>query len=303
MFHVEHTHMEELKECPVCAGKVFEPFIICKDFTVSGEKYSIVKCTSCGFLFTNPRPGAMEIGKYYESEEYISHSNSKEGFLNKIYQFVRKKAIADKIKLIQGENKGLEKKILDIGCGTGEFLQACKENGWKSRGVEPNEKARTFAQITYGLNILDETQLKALQDTFSIITMWHVLEHVHELQERVMQLNKLLKTGGTAIIAVPNPTSADALNYKEFWAAYDVPRHLYHFSPSSIKNLFSRHGFSHVKSLPMKYDSFYVSMLSEKYRHGTNNLTGAFFNGLKSNLKAGANPEKYSSVIYIFKKI
>ena len=294
--------MEILRECPVCNGQSFENFLKCKDYTVSQDLFQIVNCTSCGFKFTNPRPDANEIGRYYESAEYISHSNSKKGLINKIYQVVRKRAIDRKIALINKEAGQLEKSILDIGCGTGEFLSVCKEKGWKTKGIEPNDNARAQGIKNYSLDIEGEEALKDLGSQFSVISMWHVLEHVHQLNDRVKQIYSLLQSGGKAIIAVPNYTSDDANRYKEYWAAYDVPRHLYHFSPEIIKRIFAKEGMKHKRSLPMVFDSYYVSMLSEKYLNGKNNLPSAFINGFRSNMAAKKNPEKYSSVIYIFEK-
>lgn len=294
--------MEILKECPVCKANTFENFLKCKDFTVSQELFQIVHCNSCGLKFTNPRPDTAEIGRYYESAEYISHSNSKKGLINKLYQLVRKRAIQGKLNILEKEVGELKRNILDIGCGTGEFLSICKEKGWETKGIEPNKNARLQGIQNYNLKIEEEGYLDALNDHYSIITLWHVLEHVHKLRERVKQIHDHLSEGGKAIIAVPNYTSADAEKYREYWAAYDVPRHLYHFSPAVIKKLFREEGFKHTRSIAMLFDSYYVSMLSEKYRNGKNNLPSAFLSGLMSNIKASNNPENYSSVIYIFQK-
>lgn len=294
--------MELLQECPICRSQNFDPFLKCIDYTVSKESFQIVNCTACGFKFTNPRPGPNEIGKYYESTDYISHSNSKKGLINSIYQIVRKRAINGKLKILESHADKRSRSILDIGCGTGEFLSACKNEGWKTKGIEPNENARNQAKFNYALDVSGEEEILSLTGGYGFITMWHVLEHVHNLRERVKQIRTLLENEGIAIIAVPNLTSADAKKYGEFWAAYDVPRHLYHFSPERIKNLFQTEGMEHIQSLPMVYDSYYVSMLSEKYRNGKNNLFGAFVSGFGSNSKAGKNAELYSSVIYIFRK-
>lgn len=293
---------ELLSECPICNNSNFELFLKCRDHTVSKEVFEIVTCKACGFKFTNPRPDTASIGKYYESQDYISHSNTNTGLVNKIYHFVKNVAIKNKIRLIEGLH--LENKIiLDIGCGTGTFLGAMKENGWEVYGIEPNQKARETATNDYSIPILEEIDLRKLEKIgFSIITMWHVLEHVHFLKEKIGEIYTLLESGGHAIIAVPNYTSWDGRHYKSDWAAYDVPRHLSHFSPEIIKTLFSNNGLTHVKSLPMKFDSYYVSLLSEKYKNSSFKLIKAFLNGLKSNLKGGNNAEKFSSVIYIFQK-
>lgn len=271
---------------------------------MTSEFFSIVKCRNCELLFTNPRPDRTEISRYYESNDYISHSNSNKGLTNKIYRSVRKYSIQKKIKLLERYLGEKNKSILDIGCGTGEFLGACKQAGWQSIGIEPNEGARNKAIQNFSLNVYPETYLNDLKNTGnpSIITMWHVLEHVHDLRVRMEQVSSILQKGGILIIAVPNPESWDANHYQDAWAAYDVPRHLYHFTPSVLRKFVSTFQFTYLESHPMLFDSFYVSMLSEKYQHNHANLFNAVFSGLKSNLNAGSNPEKYSSVIYVFKK-
>ena len=301
--------METLTECPVCNSKNNIPFINCKDFTVSQKVFVIVECKDCGFKFTNPRPSENEIGSYYQSEDYISHSNTKKGVINLLYQTVRKYTLKQKINLINSlvNSKG---NLLDVGCGTGEFLQACQENGWETLGIEPGESARSYGINTYYLNIKEEPVLEKLgANSFEIITLWHVLEHVPKLNERITELKKLIKPNGSIIIAVPNCTSLDAEMYREYWAAYDVPRHLYHFTPITIEKLFAKHGLKLQKTLPMKFDSFYVSMLSEKYlqadkqnKKGKTNLLPALWNGFQSNLAAKKTNNSFSSQIYIFKK-
>lgn len=299
MFHVKHT-MKTYQNCPICTNNSFSPFLNCKDYTVSKEEFSIVSCTSCGFTFTNPIPEEQFIGSYYESEEYISHSNTSKGLINWLYQRVRNLTLKQKLLLLKSLSS--EKSLLDIGCGTGEFLNTAQANGYNVQGIEPSPIAREQAIKNYKLNVSEENALDQLaENSFSFISMWHVLEHVYHLNDRIKQIDRLLKKDGHLIIAVPNRSSYDANVYQQYWAAYDVPRHLYHFSPKDIENLFSKHGFKLLKTLPMKFDSFYVSMLSEKYKSGTNNFLGAFLTGLKSNLKAG-NKNTYSSQIYVLKK-
>ncbi|PWK17848.1 2-polyprenyl-3-methyl-5-hydroxy-6-metoxy-1,4-benzoquinol methylase [Arcicella aurantiaca] len=293
--------MEELKNCPVCQNNTFVEFLKVQDFTVSQEKFSIQECKSCGFKFTNPRPEIAKIGDYYKAESYISHTNTSKGLISKLYHSVRKYTLKGKLNLINSliPQKG---KLLDVGCGTGMFLNVCREDGWKVNGIEPDNGARQIAEEINKATIKTEILSSFQNETFDIITMWHVLEHVHLLNETVDWLKERLSDKGYLIIAVPNHESKDAEIYQEHWAAYDVPRHLYHFSQKSIKQLFEQKGFSLKETLPMKFDSFYVSMLSTKYQSGSINYIKAFIDGLKSNLNAGGNHGNYSSLIYIFKK-
>ncbi|MEA5457751.1 class I SAM-dependent methyltransferase [Arcicella sp. LKC2W] len=293
--------MEELKNCPVCQNNTFVEFLKVQDFTVSQEKFSIQECKNCGFKFTNPRPDLTQIGDYYKAESYISHTNTSKGLIAKLYHSVRKYTLKGKLSLINSliPKKG---KLLDVGCGTGMFLNVCQEDGWKVNGIEPDNGARQIAEEINKATIKTEILSSFKDETFDIITMWHVLEHIHLLNETIDWLKERLSENGYLIIAVPNHESKDAEIYREHWAAYDVPRHLYHFSQKSIKQLFEQKGFSLKEILPMKFDSFYVSMLSTKYQSGKINYIKAFLDGLKSNINAKSDNRNYSSLIYIFKK-
>ena len=289
--------------CPVCKSENINDFFAAEDYTVSHEKFDIFQCKNCTHLFTQNIPAQNEIGKYYASENYISHSDTQTGIVNRLYHIVRKKTLNGKMRLIQKETKKQTGKILDIGCGTGAFLHNMKTAGWESTGLEPDETARKKAQELYKLAPLPSLEIFNLpENTFDAITMWHVLEHVHQLHEYVEQLKNLITDKGRIFIAVPNYTSYDAQHYGTSWAAYDVPRHLYHFSPASMKNLLKQHGLTIKKIKPMWFDSFYVSMLSEKYKYGKSNLLKAFFTGFISNVKTILNKEKCSSLIYVVVK-
>ena len=290
-------------ECPVCKNKQLQNNIVAKDYTVSNENFTIVKCITCTHMFTQNVAVQNEIGKYYASENYISHSDTQNGIVNKLYHTIRKKTLQTKLQLLQKETGLQTGNVLDIGCGTGAFLHTMQNAGWNIEGLEPDYTARNKAVELYKITAKASEKIFELQAyAYDAITMWHVLEHVHELQAYIAQLKKMIRTKGKIFIAVPNYTSYDAKHYKEHWAAYDVPRHLYHFSPKSMAALLSSHGLKIDAIKPMWYDSFYVSMLSEKYKNGKGNIVKAFCIGLLSNLNAFFNREKCSSLIYVISK-
>lgn len=297
---------ERLEHCPVCNSSDFSNSIICKDYTVSQESFVIVECNRCNFRFTNPRPRAEELDKFYESEDYISHTNSSKSVVDVVYKTVRKFALKGKLKLINKLSKSKDKKLLDVGCGAGVFLNYCAENGWQTNGVEPNGKARAIAKNDSSSLIVEK--LSDVEHTnFDTITLWHVLEHIPDLNSTIETLKSLLDSKGRLIVAVPNLESWDAWHYDKHWAAYDVPRHLYHFSQGTMVNLMKQHKLKVEAILPMKLDSFYVSLLSEKYRKHDNEAKGngyikAVIKGYKSNRYAKKHNNNYSSLIYIIKK-
>jgi 2-polyprenyl-3-methyl-5-hydroxy-6-metoxy-1,4-benzoquinol methylase len=292
--------MQTLQNCPICHSQNLKPFLTCQDYTVSNEKFNISECADCHFKFTNPRPEPEIIGKYYQSQDYISHSDTNKGIINKVYQLVRNYTLQSKLKLIHKLNNQKTGKILDIGCGTGMFLKVCKDGGWEIAGTEPDDATRQRAQENSGVEIAEDF-MKLEKGSFDIITMWHVLEHIHELDACVEQLKKLLSPTGILLIAVPNHESYDGQFFQEYWAAYDVPRHLSHFTQKNIKQLFEKNGMKLAATKPMWFDAFYISMLSTKYKTGKINYLQSFFKGLTSNNKASQN-NQFSSLIYILKK-
>lgn len=290
-------------KCPVCGSDDIKNMLLAKDYTFSHEDFVIAECTACTLRFTQDVPDAASIGPYYKSENYISHTNSSRGLINRLYQSVRKRTLKKKRKLIEKQTGISKGSMLDVGSGTGAFVNEMKKNGWQVTGLEPDADARSVGKQVYDIELTPIGQLFELPpSSFDAITLWHVLEHVHDLHGYLAQLKSLLKPHGKLFIAVPNYTSMDAAIYKEFWAAYDVPRHLYHFSPASMLVLMEKNGFIVKQHKPMWYDSFYVSMLSNKYKNGTTNLFTSFINGLYSNSKAMMDVKKCSSVIYIIGK-
>ena len=272
-------------------------FLTVKDYSVSQEIFDLYHDEELDMLITDPQPSLENLGKYYESVDYISHTDSKRSLFEKCYHFIKSIALKNKLNLVNSLQP-VKGSILDIGAGTGDFLSVVKENGWITIGVEPSDKAKAIAK-NKGVVFVEQTS-ELENNSFDIITMWHVLEHVPNLDNQLKELKRLLKPNGNLIIAVPNFKSFDAKHYGNFWAAYDVPIHFWHFSKTAIKKLFAKEDMELVQVLPMKFDSFYVSLLSEKYKTGKMNFIKAFFIGLQSNWKAKKNFE-YSSHIYVLK--
>lgn len=293
---------ELVKVCPVCRGTSFRNILTCKDHTYSQEFFTIQECETCQLRLTNPRPDQNSIGKFYQSSSYISHSGKPDNVFNLIYLQARKLALRGKFKLINRHKQ--PGTILDYGCGTGEFLKYMATHNWDVHGVEPAENARTKANnlLIKSKDLIKPTLEELPNGNFDVITLWHVLEHIASPDQLLSTLKSRLNKDGFIFVAVPNYKSNDAEYYKEHWAGYDVPRHFWHFSQSQMKTLFERRGFQLLDKIPMKMDSYYVSLLSEKYKNnGVHNLISpikAFVRGMISNEKAKKSMN-YSSLIYI----
>ncbi len=291
--------MQQITHCPLCNSIQFATFLVCKDHLLSNKEFTITECENCYFRFTNPRPPDDQLQNFYKSQNYISHSNIRKGFTNRLYHLVRNYTIRKKFSIVKKYASSTT--LLDIGCGTGELLSYFKTKGWQAYGLEPDKNARDFAINNYNLNVIDFPELPQLQPSFfNVITMWHVLEHISNLNDFISMISNLLKENGTLIVAVPNSGSWDASHYKSFWAAYDVPRHLYHFTTETIIKLMKNHHFFLEKIIPMRFDSYYISLLSEKNKTGQTNYLSGFFHGILSNFSARINNKNYSSLIYVF---
>ncbi|MCS6973035.1 MAG: class I SAM-dependent methyltransferase [Cyclobacteriaceae bacterium] len=291
--------------CPACGNSFFSDYLSTRDFALTNQEFQLKICETCGTLATTPQPDEVSINRYYQFDHYISHTNqSKNKLISAIYKTVRTYALKQKRKVIEKRCSSTPKSILDIGCGTGLFLNEMKNAGWQIAGIEPALIARKQAE-----KLLNSTIYSAVDElakkTFSVITFWHVLEHLHQPDKTLTYCYQLLRPGGLLVVALPNYLSYDAAHYKSLWAAYDVPRHLWHFNRGGMQILLSRLGYSLKEVRPMTFDSFYVSLLSEQYRDGqpcsTKKYARALITGLKSNLKAARNGQ-YSSLLYIAEK-
>ena len=297
--------MDRLKidTCPLCSGQQLEHALTCTDYYASGETFEIIRCAHCSFLMTQNAPVEAEIGKYYETPDYISHSDTQKGLMNRVYHWVRQYMLSQKARLVKQAAKMPKGTILDYGTGTGYFANTMERKGWTVKAVEKSLQARTFAKEHFGLDVDAETALPHYQsETFDVVTLWHVMEHLEHLNEMWNTLHRILKERGVLIVAVPNPNSYDAKKYKEWWAAYDVPRHLWHFSPSVMQKFGAKHGFILEAEYPMPFDAFYVSMLTEKYKGSSLSFIKGLWTGTCAWFSTLGKKEYSSSMIYVFRK-
>ena len=293
-----------IEKCPLCGGKRLERSVTCVDHFASGEMFHLYTCADCGFLFTQDVPAEEEIGRYYETPNYISHSDTHSGIVNRLYHRVRKYMLGRKARLVQQSTHLETGRLLDVGSGTGYFADTMKQRGWQVQAIEKSAQARDFAREHFGLDVKPAEAL--MQEwkpaSFDVITLWHVLEHLEHLNDVWQRLNELLTEKGVLIVAVPNCSSYDAEKYGALWAAYDVPRHLWHFTPDTMQQFGSKHGFIMAERRPMPFDAFYVSMLTEKNK----NRSFPFFRGMLTGILAWfsslVKKERSSSMIYVFRK-
>ena len=297
----DHIHYTS---CPICQQAKLLAIFNVIDQLVSRESFTILECQHCGCRLTQGAPDQQASSKYYQSTDYISHSNTRRGLINRVYQLVRKRTLLQKVKWVEKATGLPGGRVLDVGSGTGAFVAALRSAGWQADGLEPDPSARAVAQSDFGIALLNIDQLNQLpSSSVDAITLWHVLEHVHDLNGYMQQFHRLLKPGGRLLIALPNYTSWDAQYFGKWWAAYDVPRHLYHFSPGSVQALSKRHQFEVAKIQPMWYDSFYISLLSNQHKHVSNRWLPSLLVGLKSNLRTWQRPECGSSLVYVIRPV
>lgn len=302
MFHVEPSEQEHLPSCPICKDASLGVSYPVKDHSVSGDIFLLNDCARCGFRFTNPRPSQRTIGRYYESPNYLSHASSGSGLLAQVYRYVRKRMLARKHAVLRRYHP--HGRVLDVGCGTGEFLAYLMGRGYLVQGVEPSPIAREQAIAHHSIEVLPALERVPAQEQFQVLTLWHVLEHMPHLHDLFKRLYAYLSIGGIVIIAVPDRESWDAQHYGPFWAAWDVPRHLSHFRKRDVQRLLQEHGFELIRTRPMWFDSTYVALLSERYK-GRGTLLAwinAIIFGSISNLASALTGRSTSSTIFVARK-
>ncbi|HRN38618.1 MAG TPA: class I SAM-dependent methyltransferase [Flavobacteriales bacterium] len=293
--------METVDKCPVCGDLRSSDFLCPTDHTVSHEHFPIRECIACGFCFTSPRPAQGQIGNYYLSPDYISHAAKATGFRDHIYHLVRHLTIRAKHRLIKRTHPAGT--VLDIGCGTGDFLAHLRAKGYATRGVEVSPQARAIAHRKHldGVPVLEDIPPAG---PFDVVTLWHVLEHVPNPKETLAKVHDLANDGALLVIAVPDRSSWDAQHYGPDWAAWDVPRHFSHFRRQDVQRLLSDSGFALRSFRKMWYDAPYVAMLSEQYRGAgpMGSLVKGALVGLASNAVSLFTDRPTSSSLYLAEK-
>ncbi len=289
-----------MKTCPWCGTPSSKTYIQLKDYFLTQEAFEIVECPHCGLLYTNPRPAPDQIGRYYQSETYYSHQENKKGFIPRLYERVKVVNLKNKVKMAtEGLAPG---RLLDIGCGVGDFLVQMQKQKWEVMGVEPSDDAKNIAEARLGFRPIGPSDYASLPDaSFDVITLWHVLEHVDDLKTQTSEITRLLKPKGRLVIALPNFQSFDCQHFKDKWAAWDVPRHLNHFSPKTLQNLITSLGFTPIGTKKLIWDAYYISFMSEQFLHHSLPLIRGAYWGLVSNCKARKSGN-WSSLVYLFEK-
>ena len=289
--------------CPICGGHLLHKEFPAVDRLVSQDTFDVWLCDQCGFRFTQDVPDEQEIGKYYESPDYISHSDTEKGLMNHLYHLARRLMLTAKAGHVTRATGLRQGWLLDIGSGTGYFAHLMTEWGWTVRAIEKSPQARQFAQERFGLKSDGDEAFVTLEDkSFDCITLWHVLEHLQNLDEMGENLNRWLKDEGAVLIAVPNHLSTDARHYGAHWAAWDVPRHLWHFSQTTMQLFAQKHGFKLIKTIPMPLDGFYVSMLTEQRLGHSMSFLRGLWQGCLAWVSSWGHKERSSSLIFVLKK-
>lgn len=299
---MEHNSQETLSQCPLCGSSEPRFWASIVDHSITKEVFSLVDCERCGFRSTNPRPDSRTIGRYYQSAKYISHSDASSTIVERLYQVARRIGMRGKYRIVHQLHP--HGRILDIGCGTGSFLAYLMSRGYLVQGVEPDLKARERAIAEHGIPVLPSLEQVPGFEQFQVVTLWHVLEHLPDLRSSLKRIYAQLADQGVIIIAVPDRGAWDADHYKTAWAAWDVPRHFYHFRQKDVHALLREHGFELIQTRKMWLDAPYIAILSEGYM-GSPKLFALLRGGLMgvcSNLISLLTNRPTSSSLYLARK-
>lgn len=251
--------------CNLCGSTEAEVAITAQDFLLErpDAQVQFVKCDRCGLFYQNPRPTPEEMMSHYPSnyEPFDLHPDDERS--SRLERIAVNYGLSKRRGLILRYRKS--GRILDVGCATGLFLHVMNmDANWDAHGVEPNNYAATIAQERYGLNVhhgtLEQAQYPAR--SFDVVTLWDVLEHVHDPAATLDEIHRILKSDGLLILRVPNGISRDAGLFKETWAGWDPPRHLYVFTPDTLTKLLAKQGYAilDLRSRSGSYPTFVLSL-------------------------------------------
>ena len=291
-----------INRCPVCGHSSFKHFLNVPDWLVSKEVFELQQCEQCQFVFTANAPLEKDAGPYYNSEEYVEHSDTSSGLIYSVYHVARRAMLHYKYIKIKRLHAG--KKLLDVGSGSGYFLNFMKKKGYNVTGVEISKKAVALCKKNFGIKAHSPSEFleEKLDTDYDIISLWHVFEHVYSYDAYFELFSKSLNNNGYLILALPNCDSQDARMNKSYWGAYDTPRHIWHFTSKTIELFAMGRGFKMIKKHRMPLDPFFNVMVSDSYKDKFTFLPLTLLKGLYSYIISLLNIEKSSSIIYIFQK-
>lgn len=295
--------MPDMSVCPACQATTATDLFQARDHLVSGREFLIRRCTNCGMGWTVDPPAEEDAGKYYVSDEYISHTDSKQSLADRLYHLARGFMLKRKGKLVDsavGKSAGI---MMDFGSGTGYFAAFMQQRGWQVTGIELSEMARNYSVERFGIRAIGPQQVRDLPSASAdCVTFWHVLEHLYDPAGWMDEVKRILKDDGRCIIALPNFASADAEWFGKRWAALDVPRHLWHFSPQAFREFAEKQGFVCESTSALPLDLFYISLLSYRNDGKGMPLARGVLTGVVIALRSLFRRDSASSLVYVLSK-